>query len=86
MLHPAACARLGLGAGDLARVGNELGSILLHVLPFDGVQEDVVVIESIWPSRAFIEGKGVNTLISADAGAPKGGAVFHDTAVWIRAA
>jgi len=86
MLHPAACARLGLGAGDLARVGNELGSILLHVLPFDGVQEDVVVIESIWPSGAFIEGRGVNTLISADAGAPKGGAVFHDTAVWVRAA
>ena len=61
-------------------------SILLHVLPFDGVQPDVVVIESIWPNGAWIEGRGVNTLISADAGAPKGGAVFHDTAVWIKAA
>jgi hypothetical protein len=29
---------------------------------------------------------GVNALTSADAGPPRGGAVFHDTAVWIRAA
>lgn len=84
MLHPEDCARLGVAEGDLVRVGNELGSILIHVLPFDGLQAGVAVIESIWPNRDFIEGRGVNTLISADAGAPRGGAVFHDTAVWIR--
>jgi anaerobic selenocysteine-containing dehydrogenase len=84
MLHPADCARLGVAEGEVVRVGNELGSILIHVLPFDGLQPGVAVIESIWPNRDFIEGRGVNTLISADAGAPRGGAVFHDTAVWIR--
>jgi hypothetical protein len=44
----------------------------------------VVVVESIWPNDAFEEGIGINALTSADAGPPKGGAVFHDTAVWVR--
>lgn len=84
MLHPEACARLGVVAGEVVRVGNDLGSIRLHVKPFDGVQPGTVVIESIWPNRAFLDGRGVNTLISADAGSPRGGAIFHDTAVWVR--
>ena len=84
MLHPADCAALGVAEGDTVRVGNEQGSILIHLRPFDGVQPKVCVIESIWPNRDFIEGRGVNTLISAEAGAPRGGAVFHDTAVWVR--
>jgi len=54
------------------------------VRAFDGLQPDVLVIESIWPNAAFEEGIGVNVLISADMGAPRGGAVFHDTAVWVR--
>lgn len=29
-------------------------------------------------------GLGINTLTSAEPGCPNGGAVFHDTAVWIR--
>ena len=68
------------------RVGNDLGTIVLHARAFDGLQETVVVIESIWPNKAFVEGRGVNTLVSAEAGRPRGGAVFHDTAVWIRSA
>ena len=59
---------------------------MLHLRPFDGVQPDVVVVESIWPNAAFEEGLGINTLISADPGAPLGGAVFHDTAVWLKPA
>ncbi len=86
MVHPAACANLGLEAGQRIRVGNELGSVVLHLRPFDGVQPDVVVVESIWPNAAFEEGLGINTLISADPGAPLGGAVFHDTAVWLKPA
>ena len=34
----------------------------------------------------FEEGLGVNALTGADAGAPLGAAVFHDTAVWLRPA
>ena len=52
----------------------------------DVVLADVVVAESVWPNAAFEEGIGINALVSADAPPPNGGAVFHDTAVWIRAA
>ena len=86
MIHPEDCAELGLSGGDLARLGNDQGSLVLHVKVFDGLQRGVIVVESIWPNAAFIEGKGINTLISADPGPPRGGAVFHDTAVWVRPA
>lgn len=86
MIHPQDCEALKLSAGDRVRIGNQQGSIVLRVRPFDGLQPGVVVVESIWPNAAFEEGIGINTLISADAGAPRGGAVFHDTAVWLRTA
>ncbi len=85
-LHPEAAADLGLGEGDRVRVGNKRASIVVHVELFDGLQPGTVVIESVWPNKAFEEGIGVNALIGADAGPPKGGAVFHDTAVWLRSA
>ena len=86
MVHPADCDRAGIVEGDRVRVGNRQGSIVVHARPFDGLQPGVIVIESIWPNSAFEEGIGVNTLISADAGRPNSGAVFHDTAVWLRRA
>jgi anaerobic selenocysteine-containing dehydrogenase len=86
MIHPEDCADLGLSEGDLARLGNDQGSVVVHVEIFDGLQRGVIVVESTWPNAAFIEGKGINTLISADPGPPRGGAVFHDTAVWVRPA
>ena len=43
-----------------------------------------MVVEGIWPNRNFENGIGINALTSADPGWPNGGAVFHDTAVWIR--
>jgi hypothetical protein len=58
----------------------------VHARPFDGLQRGVVVIESIWPNSAFEEGLGVNALVSAEPGPPKGGGTFHDTAVWLRPA
>ena len=54
--------------------------------PSRAIEPGVVVVESIWPNSAFEEGIGINALTSADAGPPKGGAVFHDTAIWIRKA
>ncbi|MBX6322558.1 MAG: molybdopterin oxidoreductase family protein [Rhodospirillaceae bacterium] len=86
LIHPADCARLGLAEGDRVRLGNRRASIVLHAEPFDGVQPGVVVVESIWPNAAFEEGVGVNALTSADPGLPGGGAVFHDTAIWVRPA
>ncbi len=86
MIHPDTLDRLGLSDGARVRLGNRLGSVVLHARAFDGLQPDVVVVESIWPNAAFEEGLGINSLVSADAGAPRGGAVFHDTAIWIEAA
>jgi len=84
MVHPEDCRALGIEAGARVRLGNRLGSVVVHARPFDGLQRGVLVVESIWPNAAFEEGIGINALVSADAGPPRGGAVFHDTAVWLR--
>ena len=83
-IHPEDLAGLGASEGARLRLGNDQGSIVVHARSFDGVQRGVVVVESVWPNRAFAEGGGINVLTSADAGPPGGGAVFHDTAIWIR--
>ena len=86
LVHPDDLESLGLAAGERVRLGNARGSVVVHAKPFDGLQRGVVVVEGIWPNGCFEEGRGINTLTSADPGLPKGGAVFHDTAVWLRRA
>jgi len=86
LVHPDDCAALGLTAGGRVRIGNRRGMVVVRVRSFDGLQRGVVVVEGIWPNAAFEEGIGINALTSADAGRPRGGAVFHDTAVWLRRA
>jgi anaerobic selenocysteine-containing dehydrogenase len=86
MIHPDALAKLGLADGARLRIGNEKGSLVLHAKAFDGVLPGTVVVESIWPNGAFEEGIGINLLVYADPGFPAGGAVFHDTAIWVRPA
>jgi anaerobic selenocysteine-containing dehydrogenase len=86
LIHPAALAALGLADGDRVRIGNRQGSVVVHARPFDGLQPRVVVVEGVWPNHAFEEGIGINLLTSADPGLPHGGAVFHDTSVWLRPA
>ncbi len=86
LVHPAALARLGLADGERIRIGNRRGSVVVRARGFAGLQQRVVVVEGIWPNRAFEEGIGINLLTSADPGLPRGGAVFHDTSVWLRPA
>jgi len=86
LIHPAVCAQLGIAAGDLVRLGNELGSVLLHAQPFDGLQQGTLVVESQWSGESFIEGIGINALVSAEPGFPAAGAAYHDTAVWLQVA
>ena len=59
---------------------------MLRVRAFDGLQPRVVIVEGIWPNASFEEGIGINLLTSADPGPPQGGAVYHDTSVWLRPA
>ena len=83
LVHPDALAGLGLRDGDRIRVGNRRGSVVVHARSFDGLQTRVVIVEGLWPNDAFEEGIGINLLTSADPGLPRGGAVFHDTSVWL---
>jgi anaerobic selenocysteine-containing dehydrogenase len=83
LLHPTALAGLGLADGDRLRIGNGKGSVVVHARAFDGLQRRVVIVEGVWPNHAFEEGIGINLLTSADPGLPRGGAVFHDTSVWL---
>ena len=84
-IHPDDADRLGLMDGDLATLGNDRGRLRIHVERFDGVQPGVVIVESIWPNRAFVDGIGINALTGADPAAPVGGAAFHDNRIWIAA-
>jgi anaerobic selenocysteine-containing dehydrogenase len=85
-VHPDDLAMLGLGDGQRIRIGNRRGSVVVHAVVFDGVQPGVVIHEGIWPNGAFEEGLGINCLVGADVCPPNGGAAFHDTAIWIKAA
>ena len=86
LVHPEALAALGLASGERVRIGNAQGSLVVHARAFAGVQQRVVIVEGLWPNHAFEEGIGINLLTSADPGLPRGGAVFHDTSVWLRPA
>jgi anaerobic selenocysteine-containing dehydrogenase len=83
LVHPEILARLRLDDGDRIRIGNQRGSVVVHARAFDGLQTRVVIVEGLWPNHAFEEGTGINLLTSADPGLPRGGAVFHDTSVWL---
>jgi anaerobic selenocysteine-containing dehydrogenase len=89
LLHPDDAVRLGVVEGSKVRLGNVRGEVVLHVRVAPagrtGQQPGVLIAESIWPSEAFEGGIGINALTSDEPGPPWGGAVFHDTAVWLRA-
>ena len=86
LVHPEALVALGMADGARIRIGNAKGSVIVHARAFAGMQRRVVIVEGLWPNHAFEEGIGINLLTSADPGPPGGGAVFHDTAVWLRPA
>ena len=84
-VHPADAQSLGVTDGDKVRLGNARGEVVLHAHVIEGSQPGVLVAESVWPSECFEGGIGINALTSDDPGPPLGGAVFHDTAVWMKA-
>ncbi len=86
LIHPDTGSTLGISTGDQVRIGNEQGSLLLHARIGDGMQPNTLIVESQWPNDAFIEGIGINVLVSAEPGFPAAGVAYHDTAVWLRPA
>jgi anaerobic selenocysteine-containing dehydrogenase len=85
LMHADDAARFGLTDGARVRLGNNRGEIVLHAKIAQGQQPGVLIVESVWPSECYEGGIGINALTSDDPGPPWGGAVFHDTAVWMRA-
>ena len=86
LLSPEDAATFGIGDGALMRLGNERGEVVLHAKFAPGQTAGTVVVESIWPAEAFGGVQhGINVLTSDEPALPAGGAVFHDTAVWMRA-
>ena len=83
---PEDAARLGVADGDIVRLGNKRGDTRIHVRLFEGLRRGVLISEGVWPSDAFLDGRGVNVLTGDDVVAPFGGAAFHDNRVWVRAA
>jgi anaerobic selenocysteine-containing dehydrogenase len=86
LMHPEDAEAGGFADGQLVRLGNERGEVPLHLRVFAGVRPGVVIAEGIWPNRKHGSGVGINTLTSAVAPAPLGGAAFHDTHVWVKPA
>jgi anaerobic selenocysteine-containing dehydrogenase len=84
LLHPDDAAIHGLAGSQLVEIGNERGSVKLHLRVSEGLRRGVAVAEGIWPNGKHEGGAGINTLTSAEPAAPFGGAVFHDTKIWIR--
>jgi len=85
LIHPDDMQRYELNNGAMVTLGNELGEVSIEAKEFSGVQPGTVVVESLWPNHRFVGGTGINTLISAEAGKPNGGAVYHDSAIWVKA-
>ena len=77
---------LGIADGALMRMGNGRGEVVLHARHVPAQTRGTVIVESIWPAEAFGGLQhGINVLTSDEPALPAGGAVFHDTAVWMRA-
>jgi anaerobic selenocysteine-containing dehydrogenase len=86
LIAPEDGALFRVADGALARLGNGRGEVVLHVRYVAGQTRGTVVVESIWPGSAFGGVQhGINVLTSDEPALPAGGAVFHDTSVWMRA-
>ncbi len=86
LICPADGERFGVADGAPMRLGNARGEVVLHARHVAGQTPGTVVVESIWPAASFGGPRvGINALTSDEPALPAGGAVFHDTAVWMRA-
>ncbi|OJX79592.1 molybdopterin oxidoreductase family protein [Magnetospirillum sp. 64-120] len=84
LLHRDDALKLDVKDGDVVRLGNRRGSVMVHAALTDGIAKGVVAVEGIWPDECFPGGIGVNALVGDDPVPPSGGAAFHDSAIWIK--
>ena len=85
LISPEDGAAFGIADGVKMRIGNGRGQVVVHARHAPGQPSGTVVVESIWPAESFGgQQHGINVLTSDEPALPAGGAVFHDTAVWMR--
>ena len=84
LIHPEDAERLGIADGARVLLGNRQGEVTVEARITIGMRPGTVIVESIWPNADFAHGMGINVLTSDAPAAPNGGAVFHDTAIWMR--
>ena len=83
-IHSRDMEKLNIKNNEIIEIGNNRAKLKIHTEAFDGILPGVVIVEGVWPNECFIEGLGINSLIGADSPEPFGGAVFHDSAIWIK--
>ena len=83
-LTTATAAAYEITEGDLVEIGNGRGTVLLTAQVAMGQADGLLVAEGLWSNHDFKGGRGINSLVSDEAGQPNGGALFHDTKVWLR--
>ena len=86
MLHPSDAATYGVVDGGSAQIGNHRGAITLSARISATAQPGVVIAEGVWPDEAYGDDHGINILVDGAPVPPAGGAAFHDTAIWLKAA
>jgi anaerobic selenocysteine-containing dehydrogenase len=70
----------------LVNIGNNQGNLKIRAKLFDGVNPGTLIAEGIWHNSKLNNGLGINVLTNSEIAAPAGGAVFHDSAVWLKSA
>ena len=86
LIHEDDLKDLGIDDGAEVIIGNRHGSLSIPAKATTGILRGTLVCESLWPNKAFKQGVGINLLTSAHEAFPNGGAVFHDTSVWVKPA
>jgi anaerobic selenocysteine-containing dehydrogenase len=85
MIHPSDAQLYNVVDGDMVRLGNARGDVVMSAKISDTAKQGVVIAEGVWPDDNFEQGIGINLLIDATPVPPAGGSAFHDTAIWLRA-
>ncbi len=83
-IHSKDLEKLNIKNNEIIEIGNNRAKLKIHTEAFDDLLPGVVIVEGVWPNECFIEGLGINSLIGSDSPEPFGGAVFHDSAIWIK--
>jgi anaerobic selenocysteine-containing dehydrogenase len=82
-INPADAGSLGIVEGQVVKVHNGRGSVLLHAKLTDGVRPGVVVSPKGHWGRRSLDGRNVNQLTDDTLSDMGGGSTFHDVRVFV---